>query len=113
MQLNVMQIFLIIGAVCSALGGAAAQLTDIFGPTAAKDIVSVAALVSLLLNSFLIPMTGQKAQVQNVAAMQGVEKITVNAQANPTLARVAVDPEQMKVEATPGAVQTIVATAKG
>lgn len=56
----------------------------------------------------------QAAQVTQVAAMPGVERISVNAQANSTLASVATDPTQTKVGATsPDVRATLQTIAKG
>ena len=115
MNLTANQVLSIIAAVLAALVAATAQLTDIFGPTTAKTIVSAASLANMVLTGILAGLTSQKSQIQNVAAMPGVEKITVNAQANQTLAQVAVsnDPVATKVEAIPTAAAKVEATAKG
>jgi hypothetical protein len=113
MNLNGMQIALIISAVLAGLTGAAAQLTDIFGPTVGKEIVSAAALINLILSSVLVPFTSQRSQVQSVAAMSGVERITVNSGANQTLAQLATDPAQEKVSPMQGSTLAVTNTAKG
>lgn len=104
----------IIAAVVSALMLATTQLTDIFGPAMAKTIVSVAALVNLIINSVVAGVTGQASLVRDVAAMPGVEHITVNSTANQALAAVAVDPQQSKVAASDAGTQMVLNdTAKG
>lgn len=113
MNLTGKQIIAIIAAVVSALMLATTQLTDIFGPTVAKSIVSVAALANMILNSVIAALTGQANLVKDVAAMPGIQSISVNAQANQTLASVAMDPKVDKVAATPQAVDRVIATAKG
>ena len=114
MNLNGLQVALIISAVLSGLMGATAQLTDIFGAIVAKDIVSGAALLNLILSSVLVPYTSQGAQIKSVAAMPGVARIAVNEQANPTLAAVATDPTQPKVGAVdPQTRATLINTVKG
>lgn len=107
MNLNGTQIILIIIAVLSALSGATAQLTDVFGTGVAHMIVSASGLLSTIMTSILVPLTGQTAQLKAVQAMPGVEAIQVNAKANPTLAGLAVDPAQDKIEAAPGAEQAV------
>ena len=100
----------ILGAIVSALAGSAAQFTPIFGATVATDVASVASFLGTVINGVMFIVTGQGAQVKNVAAMPGVEGISVNAQATSTLAQIAVDKSQSKVSATPeaaNAVQTI------
>ena len=103
MNLTPNQILAIIAAVISALVAASTQLTDIFGPTLAKSIVSGASLVSVILNSIIAGLTGQGAQIKQVLAMPGIEKITVNAQANQTLSAIAIDPSVNKISPTPAA----------
>ena len=99
-NLNGKQIIAIVGAVVSVLMVSTAQLTDLLGPSVAKTIVTIAGLFNMLLQSVTVALTTQTAQVKDVAAMPGVERITVNAQANSTLAAVATDPAQTNVGAT-------------
>lgn len=114
MNLTPLQIIGIVLAINGALTGATAQLTDLFGAIVAKDIVSVASLGSAILGGIITAMSGQAAQVRNVAAMPGVERVSMNADASPALAQVAVDPTQPKVGAsTPDARAALQATAKG
>ena len=86
----------VIGA-SSFLGGATAQLTTLFGSNGAAYIASACALVSGMAGVFLMATTGQSATVQQVAAMPGVTRISVNENASPALALVATDPAQAKV----------------
>lgn len=98
-----------------ATGGT--QLTDIFSPLGSlapmivKEIVSLAGFVSGVLGIVLTFTTGQSSQIKAVQDMPGVEKIIINAKANPTLATLTVDPAQSKIEAAPGAANAIAATA--
>lgn len=112
MNLNFKQALAIAGAVLSVLMISTAQLTDLFGPEPTKVIVSAAALLNTMFSSILAVVTGQAGMVKDVLAMPGVEKITVNAQANQTLAQIAVDPTQPKIGATPQAKEQVAATAK-
>lgn len=106
-------------AVLGFLAGAGTQLTDIFAPLGSiapvivKEIVSVSGFVSGILGVVLSFATGQAQQVKAVQDMPGVEKIVVNTQANQTLAQLAIDPEQDKVEVAPGAEKVVASTAKG
>ena len=100
MNLTPLQIIGIILAVNGALTGATAQLTDLFGATVAKDIVSIASLGSAILGGIITSMSGQAAQIRNVAAMPGVERITINPTAGANVASVAIDPTQSNVGAT-------------
>lgn len=97
----------IILAVLGVLAASTVQLTDLFGPSIAKTIGTVANLLMTTLSSILVVITGQAAQLQAVQAMPGVEKITVNARANETLATLAVDPAQPKIEPLPQAAAAV------
>jgi hypothetical protein len=95
------------------LAGATAQLTPLVGPGVATDIASLASLLNTVLSGWIFIVTGQSNTVQQVAAMPGVERISVNANANPTLAAVATDPAQQKVgPTTPDVRSTLVNIAK-
>jgi hypothetical protein len=96
----------------SLLMGATPQLTVLFGTAAVPYIIAVATLGNGALGVFVTVIGGQSAQVRNVLAMPGVEKIDVNGQANGTLATLAVDPTQNKIAPTPAAMQQVTATAK-
>lgn len=103
MNLTPMQVIGIILVINGALIGSTAQLTDLFGPMTVKYIVAVASLGNSVLGGIVTMFTSQGAQVKNVLAMPGVEKVTVNAKANQTLAQIAVAPDQPKIEAIPQA----------
>lgn len=100
----------VIGAA-SFLGGATAQLTTLFGTNGASYIASACAIISGLAGVFLMATTGQGPTVQQVRSMPGVEKIEINGNANATLATLAVDPMERKIQAAPGAKDAITATA--
>lgn len=112
-NLTPLQIIGIILAINGALTSATGQLTELFGPTIAKDIASIASLGSAILGGIITSMSGQASQVKNVLAMPGVEKINVNEQANPTLAAIAVDPKQDRIAPTVAAQNIVEQTAKG
>src|SRR5690348_8050008 len=100
--------------VVSVLMISTAQLTDLFGPTVAKSIVSSAAILNGILGGWVTLMSNQANLVKDVAAMPGVDRIQVNANASQALASVATDPAQPKVGGTTAATQaTLQNTAKG
>lgn len=105
------QMLAIVLVVLGVLTASSAQLTDLFGPMNTKIIVSGAGLLNSVFAGILAVLTGQGAQIRDVQAMPGVDKIVVNAQANPTLATMAIDPAQMKVQAAPGDSDAITQTA--
>lgn len=92
-----LQWMIIFLSVNSAIAGASAQLTDLFGPHIAHYIVSAFTFANILIGAFMVPFTGQTAMVKSVLAMPGVERLTVNANSNPTLATIAVDPNVDKI----------------
>lgn len=111
-HLTMGQVFAIILAVLGVLSASTVQLTDLLGAPMAKAIATVSTLTMTILSSVLAIITGQASQIQAVQAMPGVDKIVVNEKANDTLATLAVDPLQLKIEATPAATSTVVQTAK-
>lgn len=112
MNLNANQVIAIVCVVLGVLVASTAQLTDLFGPAVAKYVVSAAGLLSSIMAGVLGVMTGQASQVKAVQGMPGVEKIVVNEKANSTLASIAVDPSQKKVEVLPQAAATVKQTAQ-
>lgn len=98
--------------ILGAITGGTSQLTEVIGPGATKVAVALASLATTILSGWIMVLTGQASQVKAVQAMPGVDKIVVNAQANQTLASLAVDPSQQKIETAPGAAGTVANTAK-
>ncbi len=113
MNLNAKQLIAIAIAVLSVTAGSAAQLSEIIGPVYAKIVVALATLGTTTLSSVLAVITSQSSTVKEVLAMPGVEKINVNAQANTTLAAIALDPNVNKIGPTPQAATQVEAIAKG
>ena len=107
------QILIVIVGMLGALSGVSGQLTTLFGQTIATDIASVSAILVAILAVPLGMMTGQAAVVKQVASMPGVQQITVNSAANQTLAQIAVDQSQSKVQPAPAAANQVQATAEG
>lgn len=114
LNLTPLQIIGIILVINGALIGSTAQLTDLMGASLAHTIVSIASLGNSILGGVVTMFSSQGQQVKNVAGMLGVERITVNAQANQTLAQVATDVAQPKIAATnPNVRDVLLDTAKG
>lgn len=113
LNLNGKQILGIVGAIISVLMVSSAQLTDLLGATQAKYIVTIAGLLNLMFQSISVALSTQTAQVKDVLAMPGIEKLTVNSQASPALATIAVDPTVNKISPTQAAQTAVEATAKG
>jgi hypothetical protein len=113
LNLTPMQIVGIILVINGALIGSAAQLTDLFGAHTTHIIISVASLGNSVLGGIITMFTSQGNNIKNVLAMPGIEKVSVNANANPTLASIAVDPASSKIEPTPAAKQAVAEIAKG
>lgn len=103
-------IVMVILGVCTT---STAQMTELFGASAAKYVISLAGLVNTILAGVTAIISGQSSLVRDVAAMPGVERITVNEKANQSLAQVAVDPLANKIAPTNAAMDAVEATAKG
>lgn len=107
-----LQWLIILLSVNSAVAGATAQLTDLFGANAAHLVVSGVTFANTIIGALMVPFTGQGAMVRNVLAMDGVQHIDVNGSANATLAAIAIDPLVNKIAPTPGSVEKVTQTAK-
>lgn len=103
----------IILMVNGVLSGSASQMTDLLGPVWAAHVGSIAVMGSGICGGLITMFGGQGAMIRGVAAMPGVEAIKVNSLANATLATIAVDQAQGKVETLPEAKSAVAATAKG
>jgi hypothetical protein len=97
----------------TTLIGGASQLGDLsLSPVVVKAILAAATLGNGFLGGLVTMFSTQTAMVNNVAAMPGVARISVNEQASPALAAVATDPAQPKVGPTsPDVRPTLVAKA--
>lgn len=113
MNLTSKQWMAIVLAVLGVTMASTTQLSELIGPQAAKTVVTVAGLLNSLLASILAVVSSQTGLVKDVEAMPGVEKITVNAQANQTLAGMAVDPMRDKIEPAPRTDAAVNDIAKG
>jgi len=112
MNLNGNQVLSIILIVLSVLVASTSQLTDLVGPGMTKTVVSIASLLSAILNGVMAVITGQSSQVKAVLAMPGLDKMVINKNAGAMLATLAVDPAQDKIEASPEASAAVQATAR-
>ncbi len=115
MMLNIQpkQWFTIVSGFVSGLITGAALLNPLFGTAVSLKIVAGLGIANILLNSVSTALTGQAQLVKDVAAMPGVEKISVNEKANPTLAAVAIDPAVDKVAPTRIDMDIVSQTARG
>lgn len=98
----------VVGAATSAFGA----LNSIMTPTEALIGTVLLGFTSACLGVIGTVVSGIGSQISNVAALPGVERISVNASANDTLATLAVDPAQRKIGATPEAKVAVAATAQ-
>lgn len=110
--MNHKQVLSTILVVLGVLTASAAQLTDLIGPVGTKLVISMSSLMMSILAGIQGVLSGQAGLISDVQSMPGIDKITVNAQANSTLAAIAVDPTNRKVEATPGAAAAVASTAR-
>ncbi len=97
-----------------ALIGSAANLTDLFGAGVSHTVVSIASIGNSVVGGIITFLSGQGSMVKQVAAMPGIQTITVNSEANKTLAQIAVSgaPDAQKVEAAPASATLVAAIAK-
>jgi hypothetical protein len=107
------QWFQIVSGSVSGLITGAALFQQLLGQEAALMVVAGLGIVNIVISSVGTALSGQAQLVRDVAAMPGVEKITVNAQANPTLAAVAVDQTVDKVSPTRQDMDVVTQTARG
>jgi hypothetical protein len=94
----------------SLLMGATPQLTVLFGTAAVPIIVAVATLGNGALGVFVTVIGGLGSQARNVVA--GGASIAVGPNASASLAALAMDPAQNKIDAAPGAGAAVAAIAK-
>jgi hypothetical protein len=108
------QWFQIISGSISGLITGAALLTTLFGQDLTIKIVAVLGIINIVLSTVGTAVSGQANLVKDVAAMPGVQRVSVNTDANPTLASVAIDPGQTKVgPASPEAREALTKIATG
>jgi hypothetical protein len=86
--------------VVSVLGGATTQLNDLFGPTVAKSTVAACVILTGIFGGWVAAVGGVGTMVRDVAALPGVDRVTVNTNALPAVAAAAVDAAQPKVAPT-------------
>jgi len=112
LSLTPLQIIGIVLIINGALTGSVNEMTDLLGAVWAKHVVSLAVIGSGICGGLVTMFGGQGSQIKRVLAMPGVEKISVNGQANSVLATMAVDPAVDKIAPTQAALQEVSATAK-
>lgn len=95
------------------IAGGTTQLTEFFGAGTAKSLASAASFLSSFVAGLQIILGGQSAQVKDVLAMPGVDKININENANKTLATIAMDPSVNNISPTTSAMNVVANTAKG
>lgn len=113
MNLTSKQWFQIISGVISGLITGAALMQTLFGQDLTIKIVAGLGIFNIILSSVGTAVSGQGSLVKDVAAMPGVEKVEVNAKANPTLASLAIDPAVDKIAPIPAALIEVTKTAQG
>lgn len=86
--------------VLGVMSASTAQLTDLFGPTAAKTIISGASLLSSVLATWVAANTNEANTVTNAQGVQGVQ-VQVDKTASSAVAKLAMDPAMDNVTAKP------------
>lgn len=110
MNLNRGQILSIVIAVLGVLVASTSQLTDLFGPSVTKTLVSAASMVMAMLGVINSTLQGAGSQIQAVKDM-GVQQLVVGKDASSILAKMAVSADENKVSIAPGAEKAVQATA--
>lgn len=107
------QWFQIVSGTVSGLMTSAALFQQLLGQETALLVVAALGIINVVISSVGTALSGQAQLVKDVAAMPGVEKITINQNANPTLAAVAVDQNVDKVAPTRQDMDIVTQTARG
>ena len=89
----------IIVVILGAVAGGSAQLNNVVGPGVTQLLVSLATLLNTIMGGIIVNLGGQGQQIKDVAAMPGVDRVSINENASAAAAIVAVDPQQTKVGA--------------
>jgi len=113
MNITSKQWFQIISGVVSGLITGAALLTTLFGQDLTIKLVAGLGILNIIISSIGTTLSSQGSLVKDVLAMPGIQKVEVNAQANPTLAAIAVDPTVNKIAPTQAAQVQVETIAKG
>lgn len=106
------QVLAVSVGILAALATASQQLTTLFGAGGATMITAACTLLVLILSVPLTMLFSQTQQVKSVMAMPGIEGVSVNRQATPALAALAIDPTQDKIAPVAGDSQAVQSTAK-
>lgn len=112
--MNYKLILNILSSVNGSLITGAALFNPLVGQDVALKIISILGICQIIVSAINSNLSTQANNIKDVAAMPGVERISVNAQANSTLAAVATSSDQPKVGATtPGVREVLKEVAKG
>ena len=107
---------LILNILSSVNGGlitASALFTTLIGQGLATKLIAGLGILQIVVSSINSNLSTQSNSVASVAAMPGVEKITVNNAATPALAALAVDSTQAKIAPSNGNRPQLETIAKG
>lgn len=114
MNITSKQWFQIVSGIISGLITGAALMQTLFGQDLTIKIVAGLGILNIMLSSVGTVLSGQANLVRDVAAMPGVDRISVNTNATQELAQVATDSSQPKVGAVDASTRTVLkATAQG
>jgi hypothetical protein len=101
----------IIGVILNTLMTSTALFTKIWGPDVASLVVMTIGTINTMFSGIGVVLASQTNTVKDVLAMPGVEHVSVNDQANPALAAMAVDPAVSKIAPTRAAFDSVTSTA--
>lgn len=103
----------ITSTILASLITSAALFETLLGQQVAIKLIAALGIMNIVVGSIGTAVSGQAQLVKDVAAMPGVERISINQNANPILAAVAVDPTQDKVAPTRADMDVVAQTARG
>lgn len=111
-EINAKQIVLIAVSMLSFVAGASANLTDLFGASTAKVIVSIATFANGMITASLAPFLSNTSVARDAGALDGV-KLQIDRSASPQIAALAVDEAQINIAPAPGEERALVRKAEG
>lgn len=111
-SLTLIQKFGLALVIVNVVGGSTTQLTTLFGQSGTAVIVAAATIISGILGGFVTFFGGMGNQLNNVQNMPGVDNVLINAKADPTTAKMALDPANDKISPLPDAQVTLAKIAK-
>lgn len=103
----------ILSSVNGGLITGAALLNPLVGESLALKIISGLGICQIIVSAVNSNLSTQANTIKEVAAMPGIDPLSINKQANATVAALALDPANHKIAPALGATPTLESIAKG